>query len=116
MIWLSYNGSLLSELLAHKVIKPFNDWESFVSSNYILNTYPKDFSLGSLFADSKPNTIYRDVLDKSMDKMSFSYPEESMKRTVENVNHAHFGELYQVLANNEMACKVHFYLNNTKSI
>ena len=106
VIWLSYNGSLLSELITHKVIKPFYDWESFVSSPYTLNTDPRDFSFGSLFAQSKPNTIYRAILDKSMDELSFNQPHESMKRTVTNVNHAKFGDLYSVQTNKEMRCKV----------
>ena len=64
IIWLSYNGSLLSELINHKFVKPFQDWESFIESKYKLNTNSKDGSTGSLFAESKPNTIYNSVLEK----------------------------------------------------
>ena len=41
-----------------------------------------------------------------MDNMSFNRPNESMKRTIENENHAYFGALYIVEKNKDMACKV----------
>ena len=106
VVWMSYNGALLSELIAHKVIKPFYNWESFLQSLQTLNTDTKDFTTGSLFAESKPNTIYRAIFEKSMDESSFNSPYESMKRTVTNVNHAYFGEIYGVLAYEDMSCKV----------
>ena len=34
VIWLSYNGALISGLLAPKVTKPFVDIESLLTSNY----------------------------------------------------------------------------------
>ena len=34
ILWLSYNGSLLSGLITHKVTTPFNDLESFAKSSY----------------------------------------------------------------------------------
>ena len=34
VIWLSYNGALLSELITPKVVKPFDDWDSFIKSKY----------------------------------------------------------------------------------
>jgi hypothetical protein len=106
VIWLSYNGSLLSELITKRVIKPFYDWESLVSSSYTLNTNPKQNLWGSLFANTQPITIYQAVFDRRMDELSFNEPFESMKRTVTNVNHAYFGQLYSVQRNKDMACKV----------
>ena len=106
IVWLSYNGSLLSELINFKVIKPFYDWETFLQSLHHLNTDPKDVSIGSLFALSKPDTIYRAVLDNAMDDMSFNEPYKSMKRTAENPKHAYYGEVYSVLSYQDMACEV----------
>ena len=34
VIWMSYNGALLSELISPKVVKPFHDLETLVKSNY----------------------------------------------------------------------------------
>ena len=34
ILWLSYNGSLLSGLITHKVTTPFSDLESFAKSSY----------------------------------------------------------------------------------
>ena len=71
-----------------------------------MNTNSKDGSIGSLFAESKPNTIYKSVLEKSMDEKSFNDPYESMIRTVSNVDHAYFGDLSSVLLYEEISCKV----------
>ena len=106
IVWMSYNGSLLSELINFKVIKPFYDWETFLQSLHELNTDPKDVSIGSLFALSKPDTIYRAVFDNAMDDLSFNEPYKSMKRTAENPKHAYFGEVYSVLSHQDMACEV----------
>ena len=106
VVWMSYNGALLSELIVHKVVKPFYNWESFLDSLQKLNTDTKDYSTGSLFAESEPNTIYRAIFEKSMDESSFNPPYESMKRTVTNVNHAYYGEVYGVLAYKDISCKV----------
>lgn len=106
VLWISYNGSLLSELITKKVIKPFYDWESFALSSYTLNTNPRHGLDGRLFANAKPDTIYQAVFDQRMDELSFNLPYESMKRTVTNPNHAYFGDLYAVQANKDMACKV----------
>ena len=34
VIWMSYNGALLSQLISPKVVKPFHDLETLVKSNY----------------------------------------------------------------------------------
>ena len=34
VIWLTYNGALLSELITPKVVKPFNDLDTFIKSRY----------------------------------------------------------------------------------
>ena len=39
ILWLTYNGALLSALVAPKVTKPFNDLESFTKSSYRFNKY-----------------------------------------------------------------------------
>ena len=106
IVWMSYNGALLSELIHIRDIKPFYDWETFVHSLHTLNTDPKGYSTGSLFAESKPNTIYRHVLDDAMDDFSFNQPYESMKRTVENPKHAYHGHVFRVLSYQDMACQV----------
>ena len=106
IVWMSYNGALLSELITIRDIKPFYDWETFVHSLHTLNTDPKGYSTGSLFAESKPNTIYRHVLDNTMDDYSFNQPYESMKRTVENPKHAYHGHVFRVLSYQDMACQV----------
>ena len=106
IVWMSYNGALLSELIHIRDIKPFYDWETFVHSLHTLNTDPKGYSTGSLFAESKPNTIYRHVLDDAMDDYSFNQPYESMKRTVENPKHAYHGHIFRVLSYQDMACQV----------
>ena len=106
IVWLSYNGSLLSELINFRIIKPFYDWETFLQSSHKLNTDPKEHSIGSLFAHSKPNTVYRAVLDNAMDDLSFNEPYKSMKRTVENSKHAYCGEVYSFLSYQDMACEV----------
>ena len=114
VVWMSYNGSLLSELINFKVIKPFYDWETFLQSLHKLNTDPKDVSIGSLFALSKPDSIYRAVFDNAMDDLSFDEPYKSMKRTAENPKHAYYGEVYSVLSYQDMACEV-TKINNCKS-
>ena len=106
VVWMSYNGALLSELISRKVVKPFYNWQSFLLSLQTLNTDTKDFTTGALFAESKPNTIYRNIFEKSMDESSFNSPYESMKRTITNANHAYFGEMYGVLAYKDVSCKV----------
>ena len=111
VVWMSYNGSLLSELINFKVIKPFYDWETFLQSLHKLNTDPKDVSIGSLFALSKPDSIYRAVFDNAMDDLSFDEPYKSMKRTAENSKHAYYGEVYSVLSYQDMACEVTKIIN-----
>ena len=106
VVWMSYNGSLLSELINFRIIKPFYDWETFLRSLHRLNTDPKEHSIGSVFAHSKPNTVYRAVFDNAMDDLSFNEPYKSMKRTVENSNHAYFGEVYSFQSYQDMACEV----------
>ena len=106
IVWMSFNGALLSELINIRDIKPFYDWETFVHSLHTLNTDPKGYSTGSLFAESKPNTIYRHVLDNAMDDYSFNKPYESMKRTVENPKHAYHGHIFRVLSYQDLACQV----------
>ena len=106
VVWMSYNGSLLSELINFRIIKPFYDWETFLQSLHRLNTDPKEHSIGSVFAHSKPNTVYRAVFDNAMDDLSFNEPYKSMKRTVENSNHAYFGEVYSFQSYQDMACEV----------
>ena len=58
------------------------------------------------FAHSKPNTVYRAVFDNAMDDLSFNEPYKSMKRTVENSNHAYYGEVYSFKSYQDMACEV----------
>ena len=86
--------------------KPFQDWESFIESKFTLNTYPKDVTIGALFAQSKPNTIYKRIFENNMDEQSFNYPQDSIKRTVLNVNHAYLGDLSTLLEYKDLSCKV----------
>ena len=39
VIWMSYNGALLSQLISPKVVKPFHDLETLVKSNYRLKKF-----------------------------------------------------------------------------
>ena len=36
VVWLTYNGALLSELITPKLVKPFHDFDTFIQSKYRL--------------------------------------------------------------------------------
>ena len=103
IIWIAYNGALLSKLIEPRFEKPFHHLESLAESNYRyknchevilinqlnihkffwprLNTGSKSGAIGSAFSQANPNTIYKTIFENNMDDSSFGDWKKSLIKT-----------------------------------
>jgi len=105
ILWLTYNGALLSALVTPKVTKPFNDLESFSKSSYRLNTYIKGSAPASFWMQSPPNSIFKTIFEQNMDDSSFNTYKESMAKTIDEPNEAFYGSFMNI-QQEKMDCKL----------
>ena len=75
-------------------------------SLFRLNTIHKTSGLGSVFAQSKPKTIERAVLENNMDQYSFHNSLDSILDTMDKSKQAYFLNDRHIKNNHKMECQV----------
>ena len=128
IIWIAYNGALLSKLIKPRFEKPFHHLESLAESNYKYNNYhevtlinqlkihevfcprlntgSRSGAFGSVFSQANPNTVYESIFENNMgDSSSYDW-KESLIKTVTLPRQALFYFQENVSAFSETACKV----------
>ena len=103
VVWLAYNGALLSQLITPKVVKPFHDWESLIKSGYKLyvGSGPTG-ATASIFINAEQNTVYGRVYKNNMDNSSFESKELSIMNTIKHPKAA----IISHLIDNTSPCRV----------
>ena len=104
VVWLAYNGALLSQLITPKVVKPFHDWESLIKSGYKLYVGSRATgATASMFTNADPNTVFGRVYKNNMDNSSFDSKDMSIMNTIKHPNAAYITHRMDVTFS---SCKV----------